>query len=83
MNNCISHGNCNVFAYTDGSFSCDGHGWTQPAGQWETILDDDGHWCQAAWKMGATMNSGIKDDYGYIGNGCDRRGPGGALYYKV
>ena len=44
------------------------------------ILDDDTHWCNPAFKMGATYGSGDSQDYGYLSAGCGTRVGGEMLY---
>jgi hypothetical protein len=71
----------NLFAYTDGQGSaCDGYG-SAGSGGWSMIMDDDGHWCNPAFKMGATVNSNIQDDFGYCSSGCGTK-VGGFLAYR-
>ena len=72
---------CNVLGYTDGTTAnlCSSHSGYQTNG-WNYILDDDGHWCNPAFKMGATHNSGIADDYGFVNQGCGKKVGGSMLY---
>jgi hypothetical protein len=74
---------CNVFGYTDGTTDniCSSHNGYESNG-WNYILDDDGHWCNPAFKMGATLNSGIKNDYGFVNVGCGKK-VGGMMLYKA
>jgi hypothetical protein len=72
---------CKVFSYNDGNGkACDQGHKSAGTGGWSMILDDDGHWCNPAFKMGATVHSRIKNDYGYANSGCGTK-VGGALYY--
>jgi len=77
----ICGGKCDVFSYNDGNSECPRGGKIQGSGG-SFILDDDGHWCNPAFKMGATVNSNIADDYGYANHGCDTK-VAGALYYST
>lgn len=74
---------CNVLAYTDGTATNE---CTPISGYatngWNYILDDDGHWCNAAFKMGATLNSQIPDDFGFLNAGCGTK-VGGTMLYRV
>jgi cysteine-rich repeat protein len=65
---------CDSFYYTSGS--CMG------AGDWGIHWDGDGHWCAAAFKMGATVSGGCGNgDHGFL-DYCDCNDEHGEIYYR-
>lgn len=67
-------GGCDSFYYTSGS--------CLNAGNWGVHWDGDGHWCAAAFKMGATVAGGCgQGDQAYL-NDCDCNDEQGELYYR-
>ena len=67
-------GGCDSFYYTSGS--------CLNAGNWGVHWDGDGHWCSAAFKMGATVAGGCTNgDQGFM-NDCDCNDEQGELYYR-
>jgi hypothetical protein len=69
-----SEGGCDSFYYSGGS--------CQNIGGWGLMLDGDGYYCQAAFKLGATSGGSCgKGDQGFL-NDCDCNDEHGELYYR-
>ena len=64
--------NCGYFSYSDGTEDegCDAYpGSGFKPGGWNVVLNDDGHWCENAFKMGAVNGQPTQplDDFGFLG----------------
>lgn len=72
---CNTQGGCDNFKYTDSG--CNG------TNAWVLTLDDDSHYCRAAFKLGAATGSGNCGavDWGFLDD-CDCNDEGGELYFR-
>jgi len=69
------NGGCDAFIYTNGNGNCNG------ATDWALELDDDGYYCRAAFKLGATPGGCGAADWGYL-DVCDCSDEFGEMYYR-